>query len=174
MKYLQENITVVNLVSSFKLNSKLCRQQIKDTFEHIKYTKSFSGGVLKYPDGCLLVFDSGKINVTGVQNIATAIVLINRFCNKYPQDINYSSYKIVNITACSKIVDDFDYNKLLLHPGSSYEPELFPGIHLKLDDSKVIFIIFRTGKVIITGLKDYESIFHYCDEFDYNIRLKSI
>uniref|UniRef100_A0A158P536 TATA-box-binding protein n=1 Tax=Tetranychus urticae TaxID=32264 RepID=A0A158P536_TETUR len=174
MRYLQENIKVVNVVTSFELNSNLCRNQIKDTFQDIEYKKTFPGGVLKYPDGCLLVFDSGKIIVTGVQNIATAIVLIDRFCAKYPRDIKYTSFKIVNITACTKIIGDFDYNELLLHPKSSYTPELFPGIHLKLDDTKVIFIIFRTGKVIITGLKDYKSIFHYCDEFDYNIRLKSI
>uniref|UniRef100_A0A158P5I7 TATA-box binding protein n=1 Tax=Tetranychus urticae TaxID=32264 RepID=A0A158P5I7_TETUR len=174
MRFLQENIEVVNLVTCFKLNSKLCRKQIKDTFQGIKYKKSFPGGVLKYPDGCLLVFDSGRINVTGVQNIATASVLIDRFCAKYPQDLKFTSFKIVNITVCTEIIGDFDYNKLLLHPRSTYEPELFPGIHLKLDDSNVIYIIFWSGKVIITGLKDYNSIWHYCDEFDYNIRLKSI
>uniref|UniRef100_T1K5A5 TATA-box-binding protein n=1 Tax=Tetranychus urticae TaxID=32264 RepID=T1K5A5_TETUR len=62
--------------------------------------------------------------------------------------------RFFNITVCAKIIGDFDYEALLRHPGSSYEPELFPGIHLKLDESKVVFIIFKSGKVIITGLKE--------------------
>lgn len=174
MILLQQNVTVANVVSSFTLNSRLSRSLIKQTFECIKYPQSFSGGILKYPEGCLLIFDSGKINVTGVQNIVTSMILIDRFCSKYPADINYTSFKIVNITVCSQIIGDFNYDELLRHPGSSFEPEIFPGIHLKLDDSKVIYIIFRSGKVIITGLKEFSSINHYCDEFDYNLRLKSI
>uniref|UniRef100_T1K793 TATA-box-binding protein n=1 Tax=Tetranychus urticae TaxID=32264 RepID=T1K793_TETUR len=174
MKYLQENVSIANIVTSYTLNSKLDRNLIKENFKFIKYPKSFSGGILKYCEGCLLIFDSGKINVTGVQNIVTSMLLVDRFCSKYPSNISYSTFKIVNITVCAKIIGDFDYEALLRHPGSSYEPELFPGIHLKLDESKVIFIIFRSGKVIITGLKELSSIWHYCDEFDYNIRLKSI
>lgn len=174
MIFLQQNVSVVNIVSSFTLNSKLCRNSIKETFECIKYPQSFSGGILKYPEGCLLIFDSGKVIVTGVQNIVTSMILIDRFCSKYPADINYTSFKIVNITVCSRIIGDFNYNDLLRHPGSSYDPEIFPGIHLKLDNSKVIYIIFRSGKVIITGLKEFSSISHYCDEFDYTLRLKCI
>uniref|UniRef100_T1K3X7 TATA-box-binding protein n=1 Tax=Tetranychus urticae TaxID=32264 RepID=T1K3X7_TETUR len=102
------------------------------------------------------------------------MVLVDRFCSNYPDDIKFITYKIVNITVCSQIVDEFDYKKLLQHPGSSYEPEIFPGIHLKLDKSKVIYIIFRTGKVIITGLKDLSSIRDYCNLFDYEIRMKFI
>uniref|UniRef100_A0A158P4P3 TATA-box-binding protein n=1 Tax=Tetranychus urticae TaxID=32264 RepID=A0A158P4P3_TETUR len=174
MQYLQENVYIANIVTSFTLNSKLSRELIKQNFPFIKYTKSFSGGIMKYPDGCLLIFDSGKINITGVQNISTSFLLIDRFCSKYPAEVRVTAYRIVNITATSMIVGDFDYQKLILHPGATYEPELFPGINLKLDNSNVTFIIFRSGKVIITGLKNYESVYHYCDEFDYNIRLKPI
>uniref|UniRef100_T1KC07 TATA-box-binding protein n=1 Tax=Tetranychus urticae TaxID=32264 RepID=T1KC07_TETUR len=174
MKYLQENCSIANIVTSFTLNNKLSREKIKEKFQFIEYPQRFSGGILKYLDGCLLIFDSGKIIVTGVQNISTAMILIDRFCSRYSDDIKYSTHKIVNITVCSQISGEFDYQKLLHHPGSSYEPELFPGIHLKLDKSKVIYIIFRTGKIIITGLKDLESIPDYCDLFDYEIRMKFI
>lgn len=174
MIFLKENVSIANIVTSFTLNSRLSRNLIKENFEFIKYPQSFSGGILKYPEGCLLVFDTGKINVTGVQNIVTAIVLIDRFCSKYPSDINYTSFKIVNITVCSQIIGDFDYADLCNYTGSSYEPEIFPGIHLRLDKSKVVYIIFRSGRVIITGLKNMSSIVHYCDEFDYRVRLKSI
>ena len=151
---LKETPRIANMVVAVTLNSKLCRKTVQSYFPFIRYPKTFSGGILKYPDGCLLVFNSGKINVTGIQNISTAITLINRFLWIYPFDVQYLSLKIVNITAYARLRDDFDYKKLLQYPSHSYEPELFPGVHIKVDNTKVIFIVFRTGRTILTGVKD--------------------
>ena len=160
-----ENITISNVVVSFTLNSKLCRDKLKTTFPSIKYPQRFSGGVLKYVDGCLLIFDSGRIIVTGVYNIAIAFTVIDRFCNRYPSDIKYIGLKIVNIVAYSRLKNDFNYEKLIKFPQYSYEPELFPGRHVKVDDTKVIVRIFRTGRITVTGIKDHESIKKYFDLF---------
>lgn len=163
---LRNGLTIANMVLSFTLDKKLDRATLKHHYPSIKYPKSFSGGVLKYPEGCMLIFDSGKINVTGVQNECTAHSLVERFCTNYPENPKCKSSKIVNITAYFRVQDGFNYNKLLKYTGCSYDPELFPGIHLKLDNSKVIFIIFRTGRAIITGTKDLQSTNTYCDLFD--------
>ena len=161
-----EEITINNICSSFTLNEKLCRKTIKDSFPFIRYPTNFSGGIIKYPDGCLLVFDSGKIVVTGDRNVTTAFTLIDRFCNIYPCDVYRTDFKIVNIVAHSRLVDNFNYVKLKSFPFYSYEPELFPGIHVKLDKTKVIFIIFRTGRITVTGIRDTNLIVRYFKEFE--------
>ena len=35
----------------------------------------------------------------------------------------------------------------------SYEPDLFPGLVLRISDPKVVFLVFRSGKVVITGAR---------------------
>ena len=40
------------------------------------------------------------------------------------------------------------------HSGyASYEPELFPGLIYRLVNPRVVFLIFVSGKVVITGAK---------------------
>ena len=163
---LKENPKIANMVVTVTLSSPLCKNTIQQYFPSTKYPKTFSGGILKYPDGCLLVFNSNKLNITGIQSITTATTLVNRFLLIYPQEIQYLSLKIVNITAYGKLNDDFDYIKLRKYLSHSYEPELFPGIHIKVDDSEVIFIVFHTGRIILTGVKDYQSITNYFNLFE--------
>ena len=119
---LSDNITISNIVVSFTLNSKLNVDKLKTTFPSIKYPKRFSGGILKYIDGCLLIFNSGKINVTGVSNIAIAFTVIDRFCNRYLSDIKYTAFKIVNIVAYSRLKNDCNYENFTKFPQYSYEP----------------------------------------------------
>ncbi|CAO4360446.1 unnamed protein product [Caenorhabditis nigoni] len=45
------------------------------------------------------------------------------------------------------------------HPHvTTYEPEMFPGLHYRMVVPKVTFAIFKSGKVIITGAKNKMDI----------------
>jgi transcription initiation factor TFIID TATA-box-binding protein len=39
-----------------------------------------------------------------------------------------------------------------------YEPEQFPGLIYKMDDPKVVLLIFSSGKMVITGAKSEEEV----------------
>jgi TATA-box binding protein (TBP) (component of TFIID and TFIIIB) len=160
-----EDIKINNICASFTLNTKLYRKTILSYFPTIRYPARFSGGILKYPDGCLLVFDSGKINVTGVKSLLDAYTLIERFCIIYPCTLYKTELKIANIVAHTRLSNDFDYRKLQHFPYYSYEAELFPGTHVKVDKSKAIFIVFRTGRITVTGLRTLSSVETYFKEF---------
>lgn len=41
---------------------------------------------------------------------------------------------------------------------TEYEPEQFPGLVFRLDEPKTVMLIFRSGKIIITGAKNTASI----------------
>ena len=41
---------------------------------------------------------------------------------------------------------------------ATYEPELFPGLVYRMTDPKVVFLIFVSGKVVVTGAKNEDSI----------------
>lgn len=157
-----EEIVINNIVISFKLNNKLDRQIVKACCPSVDYPKRFSGGILKLDGGCLLIFNSGKINVTGVRTYAAAYELIDKFCDLYPDNLYKTEAKVVNIVAHSRLNSNFKYYHLNKFPYYSYEPELFPGVHVKVDNTKVIFIIFkRTGRVTVTGIRDIIDIEKY-------------
>ncbi len=41
-----------------------------------------------------------------------------------------------------------------------YEPEQFPGLVYRLEDPKVVCLLFGTGKMVITGAKNMEEVDH--------------
>ena len=40
-----------------------------------------------------------------------------------------------------------------------YEPEQFPGLIHKMDEPKVVLLIFSSGKMVITGAKREEEVY---------------
>jgi transcription initiation factor TFIID TATA-box-binding protein len=40
-----------------------------------------------------------------------------------------------------------------------YEPEQFPGLIYRMEEPKVVILIFSTGKLVITGAKKEEEIY---------------
>ncbi|MCK5346463.1 MAG: TATA-box-binding protein, partial [Candidatus Heimdallarchaeota archaeon] len=68
--------------------------------------------------------------------------------------------KIVNVVVSltlSKKYINLDKASLLLN-SSIYEPEVFPGLIFRIPDPKAVFLIFSSGKVVLTGLKAESQI----------------
>ena len=40
----------------------------------------------------------------------------------------------------------------------AYEPEQFPGLTYRMEDPKVVFLIFSSGKLVCTGAKREEDV----------------
>lgn len=55
---------------------------------------------------------------------------------------------------------EFDLNRLVasLSENVRYEPEMHPGLYLRLENQGPLTIIYRTGKFIITGAKSEEEV----------------
>ena len=43
-------------------------------------------------------------------------------------------------------------------PYVSYEPDLFPGLVFRTTEPKLVFLLFRSGKIVITGAKNRSEI----------------
>jgi len=71
---------------------------------------------------------------------------------------NFKEFKIQNIVCFYDMKSFLSLEKINLfcENFSVYEPELFPGLILRL--RKATLLIFGSGKVVITGLKDYNFI----------------
>ena len=61
-------------------------------------------------------------------------------------------YKIVNLVASSNLNATLDlYNLATAVPEVEYEPEQFPGAILKIAEPKVSLLLFKNGKIIVSG-----------------------
>lgn len=60
--------------------------------------------------------------------------------------------KVENVVAFAVLGKKIVLNKLVERMGNTeYEPEQFPGLVYRMDDPRVTFLLFGSGKVICTG-----------------------
>jgi transcription initiation factor TFIID TATA-box-binding protein len=68
-------------------------------------------------------------------------------------------YKIVNLVASSSLGGNLDlYNLATAIPEIEYEPEQFPGAILKINEPKVSLLLFKNGKIIVSGASNEKNI----------------
>ena len=160
-------IKIENVVASGNLKVPIKLEKIVANLEGIEYEpEQFPGVVmrLKDPKAAALIFSSGKIVCTGAKSPSDAKLVINKIVTKLrrlgikvPSD---HSMRLENIVASAKL----DYELNLDHiaftlENTEYEPEQFPGLVYRMDDPKVTFLLFGSGKIICTGgrsIKDVE------------------
>lgn len=117
--------------------------------------KRFSGAILSRGKTRILVFKGRKIVVTGVTDPIQAEKVVIDLVGVD----EITKCVITNITAKGKIDFELDFNTMLRSNNFSWEPELFPGIYWrKKTNEKSLVIIFRSRKIIMTGLKNIEDI----------------
>lgn len=69
------------------------------------------------------------------------------------------SYKIQNLVASSNLDTTLNlYNLAAAIPNVEYEPEQFPGAIFKLKEPKVTLLLFKNGKLIISGAATEDDI----------------
>jgi len=67
--------------------------------------------------------------------------------------------KIQNIVASGNLGAEVNLEKAAyLLENAMYEPEQFPGLIYRMDDPKVVLLIFSSGKLVCTGAKREEDV----------------
>ncbi len=115
-----------------------------------------------YMQGKVTIFPSGKMISIGTKSINQSIKQLEYSMNLMHRNNlveNVVLNPIVrNIVATWNVGQKIDLNSLAADlPKSVYEPEQFPGLIIKVSQS-CTFLIFSSGKVVITGAKSEEEI----------------
>ena len=153
-----------------------------------KKKKKFTGLIMriKEPKTTGLIFPNGKIVCLGAKTEEDSKKACRRFAKmiknlNYPiSDIKEMNFKIRNILSSSKVNFKIPLMKLYIHMKKykcrvTYEPECFPGLIYRLDAKEKIkdnnekklniaFLIFSSGKMVITGAKSSNQIYDSFDE----------
>lgn len=119
---------------------------------------------LREPRATALVFASGKLVITGTKsshNSSLATKKIAYILERVGfQPASFINFKMQNIVGTVDVGFPIRLEGVAFgHPTfSSYEPELFPGLIYRLVQPRVVFLIFVSGKVVITGAKTEEQL----------------
>ncbi|MEM0000262.1 MAG: TATA-box-binding protein [Desulfurococcaceae archaeon] len=69
------------------------------------------------------------------------------------------SYRIENIVATVILEHDIDIDLLEAElPNHVYKPEQFPGVIFRLDKPRATALVFRSGKMVVTGTKSIAQL----------------
>ena len=118
---------------------------------------------MKRPKTTTLIFSSGKMVCTGAKSEKEA----RRATMNVIKDLKKSGIiiigkpdiKVQNIVASGVLGGMADLEKAaytLKH--AMYEPEQFPGLIYRMEDPKVVILLFASGKLVCTGAKNEEDV----------------
>jgi transcription initiation factor TFIID TATA-box-binding protein len=159
-------LRIENIVASVTLNTKIPLNTIVKKFEGMEYEPEQFPGViyrLTEPRAAALIFSSGKIVCTGARNMADVNTVIKKVLGiiKSAGATIPKSYKIdvENIVASAKFDSKLNLDKIIFNlENSEYEPEQFPGLVYRMEDPKVAFLFFGSGKIICTGGRTIKDV----------------
>ena len=161
-------IIVVNVVASASIGKELMLQDIAFQLEGAEYDQDrFPGLIYKLaePKTAVLIFRSGKVVCTGARSIPDAHVAINKVVDelrvldmpvKDEPDI-----VIQNIVATTNLESTLNLIQIAMSLGFEnveYEPEAFPGLVYRMDDPKVVLLLFGSGKMVCVGAREVNNI----------------
>ena len=161
-------IIVVNVVASASIGKELMLQDIAFQLEGAEYDQDrFPGLIYKLaePKTAALIFRSGKVVCTGARSIPDVHVAINKVVDelrvldmpvKDEPDI-----VIQNIVATTNLESTLNLIQIAMSLGFEnveYEPEAFPGLVYRMDDPKVVLLLFGSGKMVCVGAREVNDI----------------
>jgi transcription initiation factor TFIID TATA-box-binding protein len=161
-----------NVVAHFDVKCKLDLTKVAEQSRNSEYNPKRCAGVvmrLREPRSTAVIFKTGKVMVAGARSESDARLAARKFVrilNKIGyEDAKFTNFRITNMVG---LVDlqfpiRLEAFEKFCGPSALYEPELFPAVILRVLMPKVTFLVFGSGKVVMTGARTYEDI---CKAFD--------
>ena len=159
-------INIQNVVASGTLNQKVDLNAVVKGYPGVEYRpEQFPGLVfrLKRPKTATLIFSSGRIVCTGAKSGKESRRAILKVVKELKKGgiiiISKPSLKVVNIVASASLGGKVDLEKAVTTLGKAiYEPEQFPGLIYRMDEPKVVILIFASGNLVVTGAKKEQDV----------------
>jgi len=160
-------ITIQNVVATGTMNQKVDLNAVVKGYPGVEYRpEQFPGLVfrLKRPKTATLIFSSGKMVCTGARSgkeSRSAILKVVKELKKGGVIIlSKPDFKVVNIVASAILGGKVDLEKAVVTIRKTmYEPEQFPGLIYRMDEPKVVILIFASGNLVVTGAKVEQDVY---------------
>lgn len=161
----EATVKVVNVVASGTLGQRVNLNAVIKGFPNAEFpSKRFPGLVfrLKKPKTTSLIFRSGKIACTSGRSEKEARKAVENVVKQLGKRgiivPDRPEVRINNMVASANLRQMVDLTSACTLQGTMYEPDQFPAIIYQMDNPKVVFLIFSTGKLICVGAKNKKEI----------------
>jgi transcription initiation factor TFIID TATA-box-binding protein len=149
------------------LNQKVDLNAVVKGYPGVEYRpEQFPGLVfrLKRPKTATLIFNSGKMVCTGAKSEKESRRAVMKVIKELKKGgiiiISKPELKIQNIVASAGLGGMIDLEKAAYTLGRTmYEPEQFPGLIYRMDEPKVVILLFASGKLVCTGAKKEQDVY---------------
>jgi transcription initiation factor TFIID TATA-box-binding protein len=167
-------IHIQNVVASVSLNQKIDLQKIVSKFPQTEYNPSVFPGLvfrIKKPKTATLIFSTGKMVCTGAKSEKECRSAVEKVVKELRgEGIQIAEKPVVmiqNIVASAELGGQIDLESLVYKLGRvMYEPEQFPGAVYRMDEPKVVFLVFSAGKLVCVGAKKEKEIYEAVNKIE--------
>ncbi len=167
MPKVKASVNIENVVASATLNQKVDLNAVVKGYPGVEYRpEQFPGLVfrLKRPKTATLIFNSGKMVCTGAKSEKEARRAVMKVIKELKKSgiiiIGKPELKIQNIVASANLFGMIDLEKAAYTLGKTmYEPEQFPGLIYRMQEPKVVILLFASGKLVCTGAKREQDVY---------------
>jgi len=161
------DVRIVNVVASVVSKPGFDLVAIVKSFPHVEYRPKVFPGLcfrLEKPKTATLIFHSGRMVCTGATSMRQAERAVRKVLRELKdKDIpvrGRPSIETQNIVASVNLGGNVDIEKgVYVLERCMYEPEQFPGAVYRMDDPKVVILIFSNGKLVVTGAKTEKQVY---------------
>ena len=175
-------ISIENVVASATLNQKVDLNAVVKGYPGVEYRpEQFPGLVfrLKRPKTATLIFSSGKMVCTGAKSEKEARRAVMKVVKELKCGgiiiISKPELKIQNIVASASLGGLIDLEKAAFSLGKTmYEPEQFPGLIYRMEEPKVVILLFASGKLVCTGAKKEQDVYDSVEKLHILLEEKSL
>lgn len=173
----KEMINLENVVASGSLGIEIDLGAVaSDLSEIVDYDpEMYPGAYFRFDDSAPLitVYHTGKYIITGAGSEEEASAIRMKFLQLLVEydmlpEAEDDWYSIQNYVCTTDIGRVVDLSALTVGLGleiTEYEPEVFPALIYRPSDHDCVMLIFTSGKVIITGITDINSVEEAVDDF---------
>jgi transcription initiation factor TFIID TATA-box-binding protein len=176
------SVNIENVVASATLNQRVDLNAVVKGYPGVEYRpEQFPGLVfrLKRPKTATLIFNSGKMVCTGAKSEKEARKAVMKVIKELKKSgiiiISKPELKIQNIVASASLGGTIDLEKSAYDLGRTmYEPEQFPGLIYRMDEPKVVILLFASGKLVCTGAKREEDVYEAVNKLHQRLEDKEL
>ncbi len=149
-----------------------CRQRIDlgsivKAFPLTEYRpRLFPGLVFKLdkPKTATLLFASGKMICTGAKSeqlAREAVLKVVKELREQGIEVDIKpEIRIQNIVASGSLGGSVDFEGIMRFLDKTmYEPDQFPGLVYRMEEPKVVLLIFSNGRIVCTGAKQENEVY---------------
>ena len=172
------DIKIQNVVACADLHQEMDLKAIMKTFINVVYhPKRFPGLIyrLKRPKTATLIFRTGKMVCTGAKSEKKARSAVRKVVRDLKKGgiiiLGRPEITIENMVASADMGGRVDVERMAsIMENVMYEPEQFPGLIYRMDEPKVVMLIFHSGKIVITGARSKEQVQEGADKLLASLR----